>query len=452
MSLKADKLFRLVWPLAVLALPWQTRYFLPGPSVAGWPWEQGRLSFYVSWVLVLATIVLGSFVKRRELPMAIKRSAVVALAMLGLCTVIAMPQHVQASVQWWVQVMLLASFVMTLLLAEVTIEKFLVWTAVSLVPHAVLALMQFFSQEVLASVWLGISAQDPAVLGVSVVQTATARVLRAYGGFPHPNILGGWITVGLVSIVWYISNNRDLVADGGGRRNGINRWFIDNREKFLYATLGLFACVLFYSFSRSAWIATACGLAVLTLFSGRGWKRLILPVGLVISVFSVLTIVHWDLVATRTNVSGQARLEQRSVDSRKQSLLDGVRFFQARPFFGTGPNAELPVLAHLDSVTVAKAPLEPPHLFWLLMLVDLGVVGVLVIMGLALVFLRRALDRWRDTQTVYRVLAVGISVSFLVLSIFDHYLWSMWSGQVLIMLGIFIWLAVFEYRGQNNLA
>jgi O-antigen ligase len=301
---------------------------------------------------------------------------------------------------------------------------------------------------------LGMSAQDPANLGVSVVQTATARVLRAYGGFPHPNILGGWMAVGLVTSAWLtLTLNPSPTNAGEGdmkspfRLSRLTRW-----EKGVWGIEGLFTLALFYSFSRSAWIAAGLGLAVLVLFSVRDRRRWLPPIGVIVTLSLVLTGLHWNLVSTRTNVADLARLEQRSVDARKQSLIDGVRIFQSRPFFGTGPNAELPVLAQLDGKTVATAPLEPPHLAWLLMLDNLGIVGVLITTGLALLFLRRALDRWARVQVGPRALAVSIVTVVFVLSLFDHYIWSLWSGQVLAATSAFIIIRVFEYRHKEKSA
>lgn len=50
--------FAIAWRVTILALPWQTRWFLDA-QLAGWPWEQGRVSFYLSWIPLLLTIGLG---------------------------------------------------------------------------------------------------------------------------------------------------------------------------------------------------------------------------------------------------------------------------------------------------------------------------------------------------------------------------------------------------------
>ena len=51
-------MFELLWRLSILTLPFQTRWFHDA-SLAGWPWEQGRWSVYVSWGLMLGTVAVG---------------------------------------------------------------------------------------------------------------------------------------------------------------------------------------------------------------------------------------------------------------------------------------------------------------------------------------------------------------------------------------------------------
>src|SRR5690349_15713914 len=52
------RLFEASWRLALLFLPWQTRWFLEGPSVNGFPWENGRISLYLSWIPLIVTIMI----------------------------------------------------------------------------------------------------------------------------------------------------------------------------------------------------------------------------------------------------------------------------------------------------------------------------------------------------------------------------------------------------------
>ncbi|MBP7006141.1 hypothetical protein KBB27_03400, partial [Patescibacteria group bacterium] len=45
--------------LVILLLPWQTRYFIPGMTLGGYPWEQGRWSLYASMLGIMLVVALS---------------------------------------------------------------------------------------------------------------------------------------------------------------------------------------------------------------------------------------------------------------------------------------------------------------------------------------------------------------------------------------------------------
>jgi len=157
---------------------------------------------------------------------------------------------------------------------------------------------------------------------------------------------------------------------------------------------------------------------------------MMLTLAILIILFASLTFIHRDLVLTRVDINA-SRLEQRSVTSRVQSLKDGVDVFKSNLLFGTGPNSELPSLASLKNITTSPSPLEPPHMVWLMTLVNFGIVGTLFIAGFGLYLLRRLLDAWKGLSLQNKITILTLSSFYFLVSSLDHYPWSLWSGQVL---------------------
>ncbi|HPN15377.1 MAG TPA: O-antigen ligase family protein [bacterium] len=414
------KLFEISWRLALLSLPWQTRIFWDA-QLAGWPWEQGRISIYASWLLVTAAVLLGLTQKQKVLQTDFKRTIFWFLSALAGVTLVAMPYPTTAAIQWWLQVVLLLTFGIVLFKARVGLDKVFFWFALGLIPQALMGVWQFFGQTVFESRWLGMAGQDPALLGVSVVQTQMGRYLRAYGGSPHPNIFGAWMSFGLLLVFWLAS---------------IKRTAVDRCPAWCWRLMGgLFSMALFYSFSRSAWLALAAGGLVFAIYSGLKngfWKNkyLLLPVILLM----ILSVMHHDLVFTRLGSSNQ-RLETKSVVTRMQTIRDGVLIFQNKLWFGTGPNSELPVLARIKQINQSPAPLETTHLVWLLILVNYGIVGGLFVFGFGLFILRRFLDQWKHILVYDKSMIMSLGACLVVLGSLDHHLWTTWSGQI--MAGLF---------------
>ena len=412
--------FAWAWRLAILVLPWQTRYFVEGPPVAGWPWEQGRLSFYVSWIPLLLTVALGHFLPERTLPKKIVGLFVWPLVVVGMVSILATPTFPAATIQWWLQVALLAMFVVTLLRAGTEKEKMVFWFVASLLPCAAVALVQVWTQNVWGWSWLGMATQNPSTLGVAVVQTDTLRWLRAYGVFPHPNVLGVWMAVGSVAAVWLATQVK-------------NRTWL---RIFYLPSTALIVATLFYSFSRAAWIAAAVGLAVLVLSIRRDADIRLKGNAffLVLVLFASLTFINRDLVWSRA--AATSRVETRSVITRTQSLRDGLRVFAAYPFFGTGTGNYLPALAAVKNIGQSDAPLEPPHQVWLLALAEVGTFGFAAIAWFvgSTVWLMRKARRHADRDAWF--LGLSVASVWLVALMFDHYAWSLWSGQTLTALVI----------------
>lgn len=397
-----ERLFGISWRLALLTLPWQTRWFHDA-SLAGWPWEQGRWSVYASMILIVATIVLGFRpLQKRD------RSWIwlmpCGLIILTLITTLSRT----ATMQWWVQAVLLGGFAWTILRKGIPREKLAFWSVMSLAPHVLIGFFQYAYQRSPAMSLLGMASHDPRDLGVSVVEFGIFRYLRIYGGFPHPNIFGGWLAMGIAAVCWLASHARSNIialAYAG------------------YASLLGIALVL--TFSRSAWIAALVGLAVLFVMLVR--ERLREPLrsqfGLLAVVCTLISVaaavaMQYPVVASRFNA--QDRLEEKSLEVRSASLQEGMNVFLRHPWFGTGPNAELVALASAEKT---PEPLEPPHNAFLLLLDDLGIIGTfLAVYGIW--SLRRLVTR--ESLPFFAIMLVIASV--------DHYPWSAWSGMCLVLL------------------
>ena len=336
-----------------------------------------------------------------------------SLPLLLGCILVVIPVafsfYLPATIEWWIEFLLLLFFIGALRSLHVTRKELVFWTVLSIVPHACLGLWQFTHQIVDGTKWLGISAQQPLTAGVSVLPVFGQRILRAYGGFPHPNIFGGWLAFGLVMSMWLIDQ-------------AISRY---QRWTLLVCTV-LFSVALILTFSRSAWLACFVSLAILTFFLlQQSWKerrwRWGLTALLCISVVTGITVFQQrSLIFTRFDTAAPS--EVRSVSERKQALQDGLRLFKQHPLVGVGPGA---TAYALDAQTI-------PHTVPLLMLDELGIIGVVgLLLGLVSLFLKEGIRKLLRNQ-----IAIFAFALLFCLSLFDHYPWSLWSGHSLVALVI----------------
>lgn len=415
--------FPWMWKLAVLALPWQTRWFQEGPWIAGYPWEQGRISVYASWIPTLLVIGIDAVLGRAETKTH-TREALVRWVGVGLFLIWALvtTSALRSTIQWVIEIAVLLLFFRTLF-ARVSVREFLRWSIFSLIPHALLGIWQAIDQRVIGHTLLGIASQQPITPGVAVIETGGIRWLRSYGGFSHPNIFGGWLVFGILSIL------------------AIAKEQIERRKKMMgLALLALFSVALVLSYSRSAWIALCIGSlvwfvvapsALPTVERTRRFKRMLPSILIVLVSVGAAVMARPSLVFSRAQVT--TRLEQKSLSERARGIENAFRIFRERPFAGSGLGANAWLLGRLDQAEGRPSSIPiTPHNVPLLALAELGAVGLLL-GAIGGFFSLRSRRKGPETTIFTRLRGATPLLFLLPLLMLDHYLWSYWSGKALFL-------------------
>lgn len=291
------------------------------------------------------------------------------------------------------------------------------YLAIALIPHAILGVWQYLSQVVIGSKWLGMATQLPATLGVSVVQVGSERVLRAYGGFPHPNIFGAWLVVAILGVFVQL------------------RFALSQRMKVLFGcSLGLFSVALILTFSRGAWLALIGGGSVYftilfykerkAIFTDRTLWLGMFVIGVALGLTGLLVR---DRILVRIKV--QTRLEEKSIDERAVGLKNGWEVFRAHPFLGSGPGTMLLAISERSQGILTEPPV-PPHFVPLILLAELGMAGVSALVGM-IFLLRKRIGSVLSKNPMLFSTGVG---TVLFLGSVDHFLWTTWSGRVVMVI------------------
>ena len=262
----------------------------------------------------------------------------------------------------------------------------------------------------------------PAVPGASVVQTASGlRWLRAYGTLPNPNILGGFLLIGLGAVVErYVSTGRRV-------------WLVAG-------ALGMLALVL--SFSRASWFGAGVMLAAggwvfwryadPTRRRQRYWRAMAVlgAAGL------VLVLPLLPLLVVRSDLSAQTMsTEVRSVQQREQYASASLRMLAAHPVLGTGAGTFVVVVKPFVPEGTSA---EPVHNLLLLIAAETGLVGGLAAAALGLAIAWRAWQRRRQASTAEIMWAL-VLLGLLVTGLFDHYWWTAPPAQLAFATALGLW-------------
>lgn len=385
---KIFKIYPWLFGLLALCLPWQTRY-LVSVGIR----ETATVAIY-AFDLILAGILLMSLFWGNKKNWCLAGGWLLAIGLFIM-------GGMSIEMYWWLRFFEAITWGYLIYQQREAVSKPL-WFGfiLGMLASGLVGIIQFFTQIVVANKWLGIAEQLPWQAGVSVLETASGRILRAYGAFPHPNIFGG---LSAVAIILFLSAKEKLP-----------HWLSLRSVEWLVVTI--LSVGLLVSFSRNAWLGLILGLAIL--------------------VFQRKKIIHWAwwilILAVLFNglwyqfsfgrVSVNNRLEQQSLNERVAALETAFTIARAHPWFGVG-------LGQFNVAAETLLPLrdpryiEPVHNVYLLILGEVGIIGALILVLLAS-WLARRLEVW-----IYPALSV-----ILFLGLFDHYWWTDTSARLALTL------------------
>jgi len=265
--------------------------------------------------------------------------------------------------------------------------------------------------------WPGIL--NPQATGASVVPLANGlRILRAYGTLPHPNILGGLTFLSVLgpASLFLIKPKPNYLA-------------------LLLFSLGIL--LLGLTFSRSAWLAMIAFILIIIWKSKYlNRKRVILFLTASTMTFILTLLPYRELVRARTTDT-TSHSEAFSLIGRAWLTTEALQMIREHPLTGVGTGS---FIIELSQRAGEGYVIEPVHNLLLLAGSELGIFGLLLTISL---FICIALSMYK-AQRPEAILAGATVAGLGVISLFDHYLWTVAPGRVLLGLALGLWI------GQNS--
>ena len=271
---------------------------------------------------------------------------------------------------------------------------------------SVIGIGQFLSQNTLVSSWLGMSGHEAWQAGTSVLKNESGRWLRAYGTFPHPNMLGGYLGVVLVLGIGYLpqsalSIKKRLFFEGGS----------------IIVLLGLLL-----TFSRTAWLGILLGITLVGFHVWRGGQlrvrkrflQVFFMLGLAGFVFGS---VLWEQIFPRFDTVTVER--EGSVSERITAFRDAWMLIGKYPLIGVGAgNFTAQLMKENPGRPIWE--IQPAHDVLLLIWVELGVIGLALFVGSVVSFVS-------SKSLFFSPQSIGL-VALLPSFFWDHWLWTSHFG------------------------
>ena len=234
------------------------------------------------------------------------------------------------------------------------------------------------------------------------VPNSTQSMERYTGLGGNPNNTAAAVALAL-PIAWYL---------GHFWARGLLRWL-----NYLYVPLGIFAIIL--TASRGGFLVALVGLMVVPLT----FRQLPTRARITTIVFAILAV---GVIATAVPLANFSRIAQTSselsdgnVSSRGVIWQAGLQLYMRSPFVGIGTGSFLSAVEPLLGYRI------PAHNAFLLVLVELGVVGFLLFTVNFFVVLRPLLRLQGPEKMFYLCLWLALVVSMLPSNVEDaQYVWG----------------------------
>ena len=277
-----------------------------------------------------------------------------------------------------------------------------------------IALIQYVKQSSLGLKVLGESLLAPEVYGAAAFKVAGELVLRAYGTFPHPNVLAAFLFASIYSFYLFYS-------DWGKEKYWLLLFYVPMLAGF------------FLTYSRMVGLLWVVGITIrlsLIFFKKklrRGYlkenaKRLIYLTVVTVLVLTAVYLTNIGPIKARLGFSPSEEAYVMRVFYNKKTL-------ESYSLFGNGIGNHIEWLKSELPGMPAKN-YQPVHNIYLLMLNEIGIFG-LIAFAWFIFFLSLRYFRNKEFDRIFHYSAYILFASFLVIGFFDHYLWTLQQGRLM---------------------
>lgn len=420
-----QKISNISFYIFIFLLPWQTIYFLRETFILGEKWQYGTIGIYLSEIFLIVWIFLEVILQRKKIFKTFQDNRILFWLSFGLLFFffisIFQSQDKWLSLNFFV--IFLQGFSLFWLFKNAKIEnkKVIQILIFSSLLQSFLGIYQFIFQTSFSSKYLGLQEHVIDQGGTAVIENGNGRWLRAYGGFSHPNIFGGFLSLIFVFVLHnFLFSNQ-------------NR----NSRIYYFFSLNIIFLGILTSFSRSTFLsffsANFLIYLYLIIFYKNFFKKLILPTFSLLSVFSIFFFFYSNLFFTRTNLEN--RLEQKSVDERVSQVSQSFSIIKNNFWQGIGLGNYTLFLYQNDYFQAPIWQYQPVHNVYLLLFSEVGFFGFLFFLSFIFYFIIHFIEFFKNkiffkSEKYFLFFSFVAFFSLLIIGLFDHWFYSFYFGII----------------------
>ena len=312
--------------------------------------------------------------------------------------------------------------------------------------QSAVGIIQFVINGSLGLHALGESIIGPDIAGAAKIAINGEKHIRAYGTFPHPNIMAGFLIIPLFILIREFSTSpqpspsREERADlfllnkekaGMEPRNVSHETFLNFiPRRFFLPVFAVTMIGFILTFSRSAFLGFFIGLLTfITLVAylqslPRFYKGMY-------KLFVALTILL--IFATFILLKYTTLFSNQSMAERKLFQIVSYETISQHPLIGIGLG-QFVINEYLRYPNLQNWQYQPVHNIYLLVASELGVIGLSILLLVLFTFILPVGNNGIPELNLTIVSLYCIIISFFAISFFDHYFWDLKIGVIIFSL------------------
>ncbi len=415
--------------LIIITIPFSIRHVFD----SSWNFQTGAYSDFTSLSIYITDILIVILVSIRlittpwlSIPRLWKYAALFSVSWLVLELAIQDRSFMPLQLYFSLRIAILIVFALVVSQIRVSREKISLAFVILGGIQSLIGIVQFVSQKSIGLYYLGESHLSPETLGVAKIVSHGTKYIRAYGTFPHSNLLAAFLVVSTVFNLYLIAKYYQIPRGNFISRGKlvISREIIPMVSLIILLFLNVFG--LFVSFSRAGVLGLVLSGSVFYFYLYQNTSRNIFSkqIALFIAVVAIPIAILWPFLSTRATITDNATKERVFYNTV------GLKIALSKSFFGIGAGTSVLHMKQYSETDLKPWEIQPIHNFYLISWAEWGIATLawlfLLLYPIFLLF-KRKMELWSTS-----LLAIG--VSFLLLFLFDHYFYTIWPTQVLIWL------------------
>ena len=275
--------------------------------------------------------------------------------------------------------------------------------------QAIIAIAQFLKQSSIGLKYLGESIINSDLLGIASFYLSDGeKIIRAYGTFPHPNVLAGYLFL-VLCIMYYVL---------------WKRYKTDTIYSILIVAYPFILFSFFLTFSRVGILAWAAAFLAGILIYHKSYPEEIKKIFVITVIVSGLfAILYWPEILGRLTVAS----DDDGLLVRKYYTEEVLK--SDINFFGVG-------IGNFVNWLMEQNPMQthwfyqPVHNIYLLIYSETGLLGLIAFV-LFVLFLVKDFVKKTKLEKFSRFSVLVFFCSFLFIGFFDHFLWTLQQGRLM---------------------